>query len=324
MARKRSPTNRDTEPPRIDDLKLINGIGPSVEKQLNGVGVFTFVQLAALSSADIAAAVADLTGLSAGRIIKQDWIGQARKLVAESLVSEAQQDVGAPKEEPAPAAAHQVESQELPQPTSESLLSSVPNDIEVPAVAEQPVTPTAPIEPPAAASKEDTQETILSAEPEEVAMPFIPPTAADEESAGLSVPSDESAFPNAEAPDHTPAVATESEPLAPITASSHLAGTLHVRAMEMIGSKPGGLHRILAHGEPFDIRLTLDLTDLQVPGNTPLNYKASIYAKGKVMGSHSGLVVGEAQGTIIPADTVTIKVEGNTLPEEGIYRLAAT
>ena len=43
-----------------------------------------------------------------------------------------------------------------------------------------------------------------------------------------------------------------------------------------------------------------------------------IYHKGR--GSHSGLVVGEAQGTIIPADTVTITVEGNSLPE-GTYRL---
>jgi NADH-quinone oxidoreductase subunit E len=80
MSKKRPPTNRAAEPPRIDDLKLINGIGPKVEKRLNGVGIFTFAQLAALSPADIAAAVTDHAGLSAERIIKQDWIGQARKL----------------------------------------------------------------------------------------------------------------------------------------------------------------------------------------------------------------------------------------------------
>ena len=67
MAGERSPINRDAKPPRIDNLKLINGIGPGVEKRLNGVGIFTFAQLAALSPADIAAALADLIGLGRGR-----------------------------------------------------------------------------------------------------------------------------------------------------------------------------------------------------------------------------------------------------------------
>jgi len=58
-----------------------------------------------------------------------------------------------------------------------------------------------------------------------------------------------------------------------------------------------------------------------VLGNSPLNYKASIYGKGQGPGSNSGLV-GKAQGTNIPANIVTINVEGNTLPE-GIYQLAA-
>src|SRR6266581_1719167 len=96
MSGKRSSTKGAAEPPRIDDLKLINGIGPAVEKRLNGVGIFTFARLAALSPADIAAAVADLTGLSSERIFKQDWIGQSRKLAAGSAASEAQKDVEAP------------------------------------------------------------------------------------------------------------------------------------------------------------------------------------------------------------------------------------
>src|SRR6266581_2820151 len=98
MSGKRSSTKGAAEPPRIDDLKLINGIGPAVEKRLNGVGIFTFVQLAALSPADIAAAVADLAGLSAERIVKQDWIGQSRKLAAEPISSQAQKEVEAPED----------------------------------------------------------------------------------------------------------------------------------------------------------------------------------------------------------------------------------
>lgn len=80
MVRKRSPTNKDVQPPRIDDLKLINGIGPGVEKRLNSVGIFTFAKLADMPPNDVAALVADLAALSTERIIKLDWIGQARRL----------------------------------------------------------------------------------------------------------------------------------------------------------------------------------------------------------------------------------------------------
>jgi predicted flap endonuclease-1-like 5' DNA nuclease len=72
MSKKESTFNSKTGQPAVtDDLKLINGIGPAVEKRLHGVGVFTFAQLALLSSADIAAAVVELNGLSAERITRR-------------------------------------------------------------------------------------------------------------------------------------------------------------------------------------------------------------------------------------------------------------
>jgi large subunit ribosomal protein L21 len=90
MARKDSHTSRAKEPPETDDLKLINGIGPAVERRLRGVGIYTFAQLAALSTADIAASIAGLSGLTTERIIKQDWIGQTRKLSSETVSIETQ------------------------------------------------------------------------------------------------------------------------------------------------------------------------------------------------------------------------------------------
>ncbi len=78
MSKKESRFNSTTiQPSETDDLKLIIGIGPAVEKRLHGVGIFTFAQLAALSPAAIAAAVTGLSGLSAERITRQDWIGRA-------------------------------------------------------------------------------------------------------------------------------------------------------------------------------------------------------------------------------------------------------
>jgi predicted flap endonuclease-1-like 5' DNA nuclease len=87
MARRSSSTSMAVKPPNTDDLKLINGIGPGVESRLHGVGIYTFAQLAALSPADIAASVSGLAGLTTERIIKQDWIGQARKLASESALA---------------------------------------------------------------------------------------------------------------------------------------------------------------------------------------------------------------------------------------------
>lgn len=90
MARKDSHTSRALEPPETDDLKLIQGISPAVERRLHSVGIYTFAQLAALSPADIAAPVAGLSGMTAERIIKQDWIGQAYKLATSSISTESQ------------------------------------------------------------------------------------------------------------------------------------------------------------------------------------------------------------------------------------------
>lgn len=59
-----------------DDLKLINGIGPALEKKLNASGVFTFRDLATLSEADIERIEAAIKFI--GRIRREDWIGQAK------------------------------------------------------------------------------------------------------------------------------------------------------------------------------------------------------------------------------------------------------
>lgn len=59
-----------------DDLKLINGIGPALEKKLNASGIFSFRDLATLSEADIERIEAAIK--FAGRIHREDWLGQAK------------------------------------------------------------------------------------------------------------------------------------------------------------------------------------------------------------------------------------------------------
>ncbi|BCH29555.1 hypothetical protein MesoLjLc_14850 [Mesorhizobium sp. L-8-10] len=63
---------------RPDDLLLIKGIGPVNAKKLNEHGIFHFDQIAAWKKADIVAAEAYLA--FDGRIAREDWVGQAKKL----------------------------------------------------------------------------------------------------------------------------------------------------------------------------------------------------------------------------------------------------
>ncbi len=63
-----------------DDLKEINGVGPKLEKILNELGVTTFSQLSKLDVNEIVEAEDGTIDL-AGRIKREDWVGQARKLM---------------------------------------------------------------------------------------------------------------------------------------------------------------------------------------------------------------------------------------------------
>lgn len=62
-----------------DDLKLIKGIGPAIEKTLNELGICRFDQIAEMSEYDIDRVAQRLKGFRT-RIYREDWIGQARDL----------------------------------------------------------------------------------------------------------------------------------------------------------------------------------------------------------------------------------------------------
>jgi predicted flap endonuclease-1-like 5' DNA nuclease/ribosomal protein L9 len=62
-----------------DDLKLIKGVGPAIEKTLNEMGISRFDQIAQMSEYDIDRVAHRLKGFRS-RIYREDWIGQARDL----------------------------------------------------------------------------------------------------------------------------------------------------------------------------------------------------------------------------------------------------
>jgi predicted flap endonuclease-1-like 5' DNA nuclease len=71
------PAKRPSKPP--EGLRQIRGIGPAYQRLLEGLGVTTVEQIAAWSEADVAA-FAERLKIRPERIIKDDWVGQAKSL----------------------------------------------------------------------------------------------------------------------------------------------------------------------------------------------------------------------------------------------------
>ncbi len=62
-----------------DNLRMIKGVGPAIEKTLNELGIFRYHQIAEMTEYDIDRVAQRLKGFRT-RIYREDWIGQARDL----------------------------------------------------------------------------------------------------------------------------------------------------------------------------------------------------------------------------------------------------
>lgn len=63
-----------------DDLKKINGVGTFIEDKLNEIGIYTFEQISQLDDGLIES-VTNAIQFFPGRIKRDDWVGQAKKLL---------------------------------------------------------------------------------------------------------------------------------------------------------------------------------------------------------------------------------------------------
>ena len=63
-----------------DDLKKINGLGPVMETKLNEIGIYSYAQLAKMTSVEYNL-LDEITGTMPGRAEKDDWAGQAKELM---------------------------------------------------------------------------------------------------------------------------------------------------------------------------------------------------------------------------------------------------
>lgn len=77
-AKKSGPERLKKPKGKADDLKQISGVGPKLEKTLNGLGFWHFEQIAKWKKADVAIVDDELS--FKGRIERDDWIKQAKAL----------------------------------------------------------------------------------------------------------------------------------------------------------------------------------------------------------------------------------------------------
>lgn len=66
---------------RPDDLKRLKGVGPRLEGLLHSFGIYHFHQIAAWGPDEIAWFDSNMEGFR-GRVVREDWVGQARVLAA--------------------------------------------------------------------------------------------------------------------------------------------------------------------------------------------------------------------------------------------------
>ena len=69
---------------KADDLKELEGVGPALEKLVNGLGFYHFDQIAAWTHADVALVDDEMKNFK-GRIARDRWVAQAKIIVTEGL-----------------------------------------------------------------------------------------------------------------------------------------------------------------------------------------------------------------------------------------------
>lgn len=111
---------------------------------------------------------------------------------------------------------------------------------------------------------------------------------------------------------------TAEEPLSPVPPG--VDDTLQVRKLDILSTGAAGTRRV-KHGQPFKIRLWLDLSKMKISTTRPCSYQAVIHAKG-LNGGSCREVIAEVEDTFIPAATGPLDLVARTM-SPGLYRLHA-
>ncbi|MDW7691799.1 helix-hairpin-helix domain-containing protein [Flammeovirgaceae bacterium SG7u.111] len=77
----------DSSEEERDDLKKINGIGPFIEQKLNNIGIWTYRQISEFDDETVQRVTLAIAYFP-GRIERDDWVGQAKRLIQGLHISE--------------------------------------------------------------------------------------------------------------------------------------------------------------------------------------------------------------------------------------------
>jgi hypothetical protein len=257
-----------------DDLTRIRGIGPVIARRLITAGVTTFDEIAARSSADLAALIG-VAGLSAEQIARKDWVGQAHALAAERLPAVPanelfDHELSAPEHEPAT-----MNRQHYATFMVELLLDEE-NDVRRTRVAH--------VQGGAEDSWAGWRATQLLA--------FFT------QSAQIQAPQAEAAPPAQED--------------APDVADDRGAAQVQICGLELASVGASGAQSFLLGDQPFEAQLALAFSDVSTTAGEPLVYSATVYAKN--LRDRSRHTVSHVRDALPRAESTTVRLAGSRLP----------
>jgi hypothetical protein len=272
------------KPMGADDLKLIHGVGPGIEKCLHRAGILTFEQLAALSPEEIAPLVSDISGRTVERITGEDWVGQARQFATSRAEADVPNDAGTPDD-----------GQHYASFTLQLLLDEA-NEVRRTRITH------------VQGGESGTWPGWDLAHLRDFVV----------QHAELRIATSEPATP----PDSEPvSETTVPQPSSPSKPVAQLSGDVHMREFTVWPSGGDRPRNLIPHDQPFYAQAALDLVDVSAPSGMMLDYAATIYARS--LSGRGRHLVGEARGSVtMPAQEVMLHIDGTGLAED-VYRLQA-
>jgi hypothetical protein len=300
----------------MNDLKLINGIGPVTEKRLHKEGVHTFAQVAKLSAEAVAGII---PYVSPNQIRRQGWIRQARKLATRITES------GSVKKE----AAVETSRQHYENFTVEFLLNqkNIIRRIRIVHVQSGDVDSWNGWDTDeisnflARHTKAHFHRTKILVQQKPVVKPqpaMETPKIAEhpkQESVGKDYLSPITIDPAVKTPLKDMSYKSQSPP-----ASEYMTDRVSLLNWMICTANSDQPTRALPHDQNFNVRLTLDISRIAIPEQGKLDVTGTLFAKK--LGGNVRHTIGEAQVIMSYSPIISMNID-NTALAEGLYRLEA-
>ena len=290
MTIKTYPSVHETSATSFDDFKVIHGIGSSVENRLHKAGVLTYRQLAEKSPQDIAKLLNGLVGFTPERIATQDWTGQAKQYASEIITTEKESED------------HELQNGQHYAVFTLELLLDGENRVRRTRVMHI----------------QSQQDESWAGWDEKRLQDFFIRQASLYQLAEIEgVAATPSAIVEETAPGLRPSIETELR-----VETQSIAGQFCIQSLEPQLTDSGASKRLIPANQPFNMRLTLGLAEVSIPGDSSIEFSAAVYTKQLGVGTGSRQILGSSQGTFMPANTVIIDIGANKLAH-GFYRIDA-